>query len=377
MAFFLSDFKVIRPPFEATQEQSLLWLKAAHVRAEMTKGNTDERFHEKLEALMSRVCCKKESIEKRGSSIGDFSHKDWGKMELFNIVRKPEGEGWGVRALFFKETVESIFHKFYPNKSDQPPNDLIHVSCTGYNAPSGAQKLIAKHGWTKKTVVTHAYHMGCMGSIPAMRMAQGFLSVPQEKKKRVDIAHTEMCTLHVNPSLHTFEQLIAESLFADGYIKYSLSNKKKKKSFQLLALHEEIVPKSEKAMQWECEDWGMRMTLSREIPSLISGLLPSFVADLLKKAKISKSQKLKDMVFAIHPGGPKIVDQVAGVLGIPERGIEETKKVLLLYGNMSSATLPHILDKILNSSKYPSGSLVVGLAFGPGITLSGVVLKKV
>ena len=79
-------------------------------------------------------------------------------------------------------------------------------------------------------------------------------------------------------------------------------------------------------------------------------------------------------IFAIHPGGPKIIDAVQSVLELSEEQISESKKVLFNHGNMSSATLPHVWDEILNKN-YAVGTKVISYAFGPGLTLFGSVFE--
>lgn len=350
---YISDFHIIRPPFEETQEKGFSWLIDAH-----GKFSTPQ----KIKAALTKVGCRKEHIQKRGYSLSDFK-KPWNKEGLYNL-------GFKARSQFFKAEVEKLFQKFYQKKVS-PPDDLIHVTCTGYVSPSGAQKLVANKNWEKKTVVTHAYHMGCMAAIPAMRMASSFLN--HKEKTKIDIVHTEMCALHINPSINTIEQLIAETLFADGFIKYSLT--KKKKGFELISIHEEIIPETVEAMRWECEDWGMKMSLSKTIPEAIFNNIIPFVKTLLKRGEIKIP--LKEIIFAIHPGGPKIIEAVVKALSLTEEKILETKEIFSNYGNMSSATVPHILEAILKNPKRKKGSIVVALAFGPGVTLSGVVLEKV
>jgi predicted naringenin-chalcone synthase len=43
---------------------------------------------------------------------------------------------------------------------------------------------------------------------------------------------------------------------------------------------------------------------------------------------------------------------------------------------MSSATLPHVWKAILEDDAIPGKTLIVSLAFGPGLTLSGGILQK-
>ena len=66
--------------------------------------------------------------------------------------------------------------------------------------------------------MTHAYHMGCYAAMPALRIAAGFVATGS---RRVDSSHTELCSLHLDPTDHRLEQLVVQSLFADGLIRYS------------------------------------------------------------------------------------------------------------------------------------------------------------
>jgi prepilin-type processing-associated H-X9-DG protein len=85
--------------------------------------------------------------------------------------------------------------------------------------------MVALENWKEKTAITHAYHMGCYASLPAVRIAHAL--VQSEKVENpsflVDIVHNEMCSLHMNPSSHSPEQMVVQTLFADGHVKYSLS----------------------------------------------------------------------------------------------------------------------------------------------------------
>jgi predicted naringenin-chalcone synthase len=129
-------------------------------------------------------------------------------------------------------------------------------------------------------------------------------------------------------------------------------------------------------MSWFCSDFGMEMVLARDVPEKLACSLSPFVAGLLRQAG-HPSSAAENAVFAIHPGGPKIVDQIASALKLGEAQVAFSRRVLRERGNMSSATLPHIWQEIARSATVQAGELVVSLAFGPGLTLSGAVLQKV
>lgn len=362
---YLSDFLSLHPTYKIPQKDALNWI----VSARKTIGNVSV---EEIEQQVARVCCKEDKIAYRYTLIEDLTHQEWSEMALFNVCQHPEGLGLKERSQFYVRYVDEIFQKFYADVA-VPPDDLIHVTCTGYVSPSGGQKLVSKRGWEKETTVTHVYHMGCYAAMPAIRIASGFAACGKEQ---IDVIHTELCSLHSNPALHTAEQFVAESLFSDGLIKYSLYREKKKPSLKILALYEEIIPESEEKMKWECENWGFKMTLAKEIPLLISKSILPFVQHLAKKGGISFSDIQKKGMFAIHPGGPKIIEQIKKKLDLSKEQICASEKILLNYGNMSSATLPHIWEEILREEHYPEGSVIVGLAFGPGLCMSGILLQK-
>src|SRR3990167_6168854 len=139
--------------------------------------------------------------------------------------------------------------------------------------------------------------------------------------------------------MHKLDQLVSQSLFADGFIKYSLVQDTDAPHFKLLALKEEIIPDSLNAMSWNVADWGFQMFLAKEVPVLIRRYLPSYLKRLAKR--------LEDKpLFAVHPGGPKILTHIQELLELSDTNI-------------------------------PSGTQVVSLAFGPGLSISGSLMEKI
>lgn len=290
-------------------------------------------------------------------------------MEIYNLEEKATGNHLGERMVFFERAATEIFEQFYPT-SDSLSSHLIHVTCTGYVAPSPAQKLVSKHIRGNGTIVTHAYHMGCYGSIPAVRMAMGHRLVDGGN---TDIVHTEFCSLHMNPTLHSTEQLVVHSLFADGFIKYTLVGNEDSSSLKIHAVLEEIVEHSTTKMVWKLNYWGFQMSIAKEVPVLIRRHLPNYLKRLSEKAG---GRDLRGARFAIHPGGPKIIEQIAEVLELDEKQFCHSREVLQNCGNMSSATLPHVWERMLKDETVAPGELIVSLAFGPGLSIAGALFEK-
>ena len=129
-------------------------------------------------------------------------------------------------------------------------------------------------------------------------------------------------------------------------------------------------------MCWTASEYGMRMTLSRDVPQLLGGGLRQAVTDLYGRAGLSVHEEHGRSLVAVHPGGPKVIDQVRDLLELSDEQVEHSRAVLRDYGNMSSATLPHVWQRMCDDRKVTSGTLVLSLAFGPGLTIAGGLFRK-
>ncbi len=376
---FLTDFRIARPAREVAFAETVDWLVAAHATAEGTarrgKEFDPDGFRARVRRSLLRVGGGPEAIATRGVEVPDVGHNNWEEMEIFRLDRSPTGLGIEARARFFERAVDRVLEWFYP-PDREPPGSLVHVTCTGYLAPSPVQKLVARRGWT--TEVTHAYHMGCYAAIPAIRTAAGVSTSPLRASRRpVDIVHTELCALHLDPATHTLEQLVVQSLFADGYATYSLhSHQRPTDGLRVLALRERIIPDSLHAMSWVTAEFGLRMTLDREVPALIRRHVTEFTRDLFAAAGLDFEAERETTCFAVHPGGPRIIDHVAEILRLAPEQVAASRGVLRDYGNMSSATLPHVWHRLVGDAAVVPGTRIVSLAFGPGLTVCGALFEK-
>jgi predicted naringenin-chalcone synthase len=383
----LTDFSMRRPEHVFAQADALAWLSETHATsAATTRALSDgERaaFSARYDKLLERCACGPDKIGSRGHvtrEVGASQPGNAGTPALYDVRRYPRGQGSAARSRVYSEVVNAYFDREYADDR-QAPSELIHVTCTGYVAPSGAQRLVANRGWGSLTHVTHAYHMGCYAAFPALRIAAGHLGTPiglrpLSTEARVDIVHTELCTLHLDPSDHSPEQCVVQSLFADGFVRYSVREREAGPGLEVLSLSEHILPDSADSMAWTVGDFGMRMALTRDVPDRIAGALRPFVTELFAKAERSLGDELRKCVVAVHPGGPKIIDRVETVLELRTEQVQASRDVLFDYGNMSSATLPHVWQRVLLDADVMPGTLVLSLAFGPGLSVCGGLFRK-
>lgn len=358
---FLSALQVDQPPFLKSQTDALAWLSKAYTRANPeTPG---------LDRFLERVGCKAPHIETRAHYSPAFV--GLGDGELFPDLPGHPGAGTQARMKVFARESRGMVDQLLASTEKLAPQ-LLHVTCTGYVAPSPAELHVLSRGAGSATTVTHLYHMGCYAAIPALRTAQGMTARGDE----VDVVHTELCTLHLRPKDPTPERMVIESLFADGGARYRLSpSKPATDHFEVLSVKQELLPDSEGMMAWVISENGMDMSLKKEVPKHIQLHLRHFQERWLKELGMGLSE-FHQSSFAIHPGGPRIIDQVKECLELPEDKVTHSRQVLRERGNMSSATLPHIWSGMLNDAQIPAGEKIFSYAFGPGLTVAAALLVK-
>lgn len=325
---------------------------------------------ERVERYIQKFAVKSHDIAFRSSYVPGLGEDIYNPKNFFNTDNlNPDLE---QRSGIAREAFDLIFQDLYENQKEGP-HHILHVTCTFYESPSAAQKLLSSKNWTH-TTPTHIYHMGCYASLPAIRTAKA-LSLSEGGK--IDIVHTEICSLHLSPKSFDPEQLIVQTLFADGAIKYACLNEAdylntKSSGFKIKAMLERILPETSGEMTWKTGAFRFDMTLGKKTPTILAKEIESFCEELFSKAGLSYSTEKSNCEFAIHPGGPKILSTVQTALNIKDEQIERSNEVLRERGNMSSATLPHIWKLILEKPKY---KYVVTIGFGPGLTLTGALFE--
>lgn len=303
-------------------------------------------------------------------------------LRLFDIKKDPRGADLKVRHDSYAKVVEEGVERMYA--ADAPaPDDLIHVTCSGYLSPSPVEHMVAKRKWFE-TTVTHSYNMGCYGAFPAIKMAHGILASSRcgvtPVKDRVDIVHTELMSAHHNITEWRADNIISATLFSDGLIKYSVLSEQELRrqggrGLRILAMNEHLLPDSFDGMQGVPGPYQFKISLSPLVPVIVKRHVRAFTVDLLRRAGMDFERDKDALSFAVHPGGPKIVDHVQEELGLSDDQVAISQSVFLEHGNMSSSTIPHILMQHLEEATV--GTRIVCLGFGPGVTIAGLVLEKI
>lgn len=245
---------------------------------------------------------------------------------------------------------------------------LVTVSCSGFTAPGVDVFLIRHLGLPATTQRTHVGFMGCHGAMNAVRVAHGYLGNMPEA--RVLIVAVELCSLHYQYSTDD-ETNLANGLFSDGAAALVATGEapEGEERWQCVDSGSCILPDSEEAMTWKIRDHGFQMTLSREVPIAIKAhLLPWMTAWLARN-----DLAVEDVAsWAVHPGGPAILQGVQSALSLKNEDLKASWDVLRDCGNMSSPTVLFVIDAMRRAS---APMPCVALGFGPGLAAEATLWR--
>jgi len=230
---------------------------------------------------------------------------------------------------------------------------VLVTCCTGFYAP-GLDFDIVDHlklpGSTERILLGF---MGCYAAINALKVARHI--VRSDRESLVLIVNLELTTLHFHEA-QELNEAIASLLFGDGCAACLVGAEPR--GLALESFHALRIENSSDMITWRVGDLGFDMFLSGQVPKEIAKEFRG------KKAAIAGDEPCD--LWAVHPGGRAILDAVENGLDLPPQALEASRQVLSSFGNMSSASVMFVLERLMRQAE--SGQRGCAMAFGPGMT---------
>ncbi|MBA2744860.1 MAG: type III polyketide synthase [Flavisolibacter sp.] len=319
-----------------------------------------------VEARKLRFLYGQSGIDQRYSVIPDYNRevKDWKfypqteNLEPFPSLEKRMAVFNKQAPLLSVDAIRDCLGHQYDAKKI---THLITVSCTGMSAPGLDLQLMELMDLPKTISRTSINFMGCYAAIHALKIADAICKADQQAI--VLIVCTELCTLHFQRE-NTMDNIASSLLFGDGSAAVLVTgNAYPKKGLVLSSFYSEVITKGKRDMAWELSSSGFLMTLSGYIPDLIEEDFASIVDRALEKTSNNKPVSH----WCIHPGGKRILDAIHKSLKFTNGQLAPSYAVLKEFGNLSSATILFVLQKMLLQGKPIEKMVAAG--FGPGLTV--------
>jgi predicted naringenin-chalcone synthase len=239
--------------------------------------------------------------------------------------------------------------------SDKERSGITHVlvtCCTGLYAPGLDFEIVDHLGLAPGVERTMVGFMGCYAAINALKLARHI--VRSDPEANVLMLNLELCTLHFQET-QELEQVLSFLVFADGA------------AASLITAHEQglaldsfkalMVPGTREMITWKIRGLGFDMFLS--------GQIPGELGRALHEGELMAEREAIDL-WAVHPGGRSILDAVERGLELPVDALAASREVLCRFGNMSSATVMFVLQRIMQQAR--PGQRGCAMSFGPGLT---------
>jgi len=337
------------PNFSRTTEEILpfldIWLEGQ-----------DERFIRKVKKIFEGA-----GVDKRYSIMDPIAVFEKTSFEEKNDIYIREVIDLGEKVL--SKALE---------KANWLPEDLdyiITVSCTGIMIPSLDAYLINSLKLKQDIVRLPVTEMGCAAGISGIIYAKNFLQANPGKKAAVIAIESPTATFQLDD--FSMANIVSAAIFGDGAACVLLSSVEEEEGPEILADEMYHFYDNIHMMGFKLTNSGLQMILDIEVPETITSHFGDIIHPFLKKNNLERGE-IDHLIF--HPGGKKIVQIVEDLFFEHGKDIDDTKEVLKLYGNMSSATVLYVLERFMDK-KPEKGTKGLMLSFGPGFSAQRVLLQ--
>ncbi len=251
---------------------------------------------------------------------------------------------------------------------DREPSDITHlitVSCTGMQAPGLDLSIIKELGLRTNIYRTSVNFMGCYAAIHGLKHAHYIAE--KEPDAKVLVVCVELCTLHFQKD-RSIDNITSTIIFGDGAAAVLVENTASERAgWEMKNFYSEINFEGIDDMAWKISKDGFLMTLTSKVPEILEKKCSGIMGNALQYYGLNPESVNS---WCVHPGGKKILEAIERGSSVTRDQLQESYEVLKEYGNMSSPTVLFVLNKILKRAEADASvKNIVGMAFGPGLTL--------
>jgi alkylresorcinol/alkylpyrone synthase len=256
--------------------------------------------------------------------------------------------------------------------------DLIaSTTVTGVAVPSLDARIAARLGLRPDVRRMPLFGLGCAAGAAGVGRLHDYLRGASDGV--AVLVSVELCSLGFPAVKPTVSGLVGSAMFGDGAAAVvAVGDRRAKQDGQVRASGPDILdsrsglcPESLHIMGWNASSAGLQPVMSPELTSVIERHLADDVTRFLNPHGLSKD----DIgAWIAHPGGPKVIEAIAKSLELPADALELTWRSMGEIGNLSSASVLHILRDTI-AKPPPSGSHGLMIAMGPGFCSELVLLR--
>ncbi|GAB4844306.1 hypothetical protein Ancab_037669 [Ancistrocladus abbreviatus] len=271
----------------------------------------------------------------------------------------------------------------------RPAHDITHVvyvSSSEIRLPGGDLYLATQLGLRSDVGRVMLYFLGCYGGVTGLRVAKDIAE--NNKGSRVLLTTSETTILGFRPPNQARPyDLVGAALFGDGAAAVIIGTDplpgKESPFMELNYAVQQFLSGTHNVINGCLTEEGINFKLGRDLPQKIEDNIEAFCKKLMAKVKGSTELQFNDLFWAVHPGGPAILNRVENTLKLRSEKLQCSRRALMDYGNVSSNTVFYVIEYMREELKKKKKAAAdqeeewgLALAFGPGITFEGILLRS-
>jgi alkylresorcinol/alkylpyrone synthase len=254
---------------------------------------------------------------------------------------------------------------------------IVSTTVTGVAVPSIEARIATVIGLRPDVRRVPLLGLGCLGGAAGIaRVHDYLLGHPGHVAVLLSV---ELCSLTLQRHDRSTANLVASGLFGDGAAAVVLAGADREAPAgtswggpEVLDSRSHLYPGTERAMGWDIGATGLKIVLGAEVPTLVEQELGADVHGFLADHGLTVEEVAG---WVCHPGGPKVLEAVESVLQLPADALKVTWQSLAEIGNLSSASVLHVLHDTMEAGAQEPGTPGLLLAMGPGFCSELVLLR--
>jgi alkylresorcinol/alkylpyrone synthase len=248
---------------------------------------------------------------------------------------------------------------------------IMSTTVTGIAVPSLDARIAGRLGLRPDVRRLPLMGLGCVAGAAGLARVHDYLrGAPDAVAVLVSV---ELCSLTVQRDDRSVANMVACGLFGDGAAAVVLAGADRAMPGPTIVdSRSHLFPDTERAMGWDVGTGGLRIVLGAEVPELVREYLAGDVAALLDAHGLTAADIDP---WICHTGGPKVIEAIEEVLDLPPDALALTWRSLHEVGNLSSASVLHVLRDTMVARPPDGERWGVLLAMGPGFCAELVLLR--